>query len=235
MSFILFVTGRSLKFIQIQFATKLLHFTEYFYTGSIRFLLSIQPWLICKTNLPNLPNYSFFIKSKCQSQRILFVANHRSNLDTFLLISLIPGLRGLAKNSLYYNFFFAPFMWITGFVPVEKGSGKSFINGLEKIRINLLEKNIPVVIYPENTRCEKGSSKLNKWSQAVFKTAIDSKATIIPIAIKNTDQTLGRGDLFLTPFQKIEIKMLEPVETVLWKDSFKLANCIHQMLEVELK
>jgi 1-acyl-sn-glycerol-3-phosphate acyltransferase len=165
---------------------------------------------------------------------LLFVANHRSNLDTFLLIALIPGLRGLAKSTLYYNFLFAPFMWITGFIPVEKGNSESFLEGLRKIKTDLFEKNIPVLIYPENTRCSKGSPKLNKWSQAIFKIATEADATIIPIAIKNTDGVLGKGDFLLTPFELIEIKMLKPIEVNQWKNSSEVSKNIHHLLELEL-
>ncbi len=234
MTFFLFVIGRVIGFLSPSFSRIFLDWTERFYTSAIRGLLLIQPWLKCKTNIPSLLNLNQYYQTHCQTKRLLFVANHRSNLDTFLMISWIPGLRGLAKSTLYYNFIFAPFMWITGFIPVKKGSANSFMDGLQKLRTRLLEKEIPVLIFPENTRCEKGAPKLNKWSQSVFKMALDAKATIIPVAIKNTDSLLGKGDLMLNPFEPIEVKMLPPVETSHYFDSQVLSKDIHFLLEQEL-
>lgn len=234
LTFFLFVLAKVIKPLHPPSSKVILDFTERFYASSIHFLLKLQPWLHYKTNLPRLSQYRAFINHQCQTRRLLYVANHRSNLDTFLLISLIPGLRGLAKSSLFYNFFFAPFMWIVGFIPVEKGNAKSFIDGLDRLRTELLANEIPVLIFPENTRCSKGSSKLNKWGQAVFKMAIEAKATIIPIALKNTDTVLGRGDLLLTPFRPIQIKMLTPVEAQEWKDCHQLSKTVHQLLATEL-
>lgn len=233
-TFILFLIAKLLNSIFPWGAKILLNFTEKFYAGSIKMLLWIQPWLKCRSNFPSINKYQQFINTHCDSKRILYVANHRSNLDTFLLISWIPGLRGLAKSTLYYNFIFAPFMWITGFIPVEKGSSQSFMEGLHKLRIRLLEKNIPVLIFPENTRCEKGGPHLKKWSQSVFKIAIDSQATIIPVAIKKTDDVLGKGELFINPFVPIEVKMLKPIETKSYTDFMQLSTYVRTVLECEL-
>ena len=126
-------------------------------------------------------------------------------------------------------------MWITGFVPVEKGSFASYLNGLEKLKTKLLEKEIPVLIFPENTRCLKGSPKLSKWSHSIFKIAMDAKVSIIPVVIKNSDAVLGKGDFLLNPFQPMEVKFLEPIEATHFQDSIELSRKVHQMISMELK
>ena len=211
-------------------STKVRHLAEYVQCVCIRFLLKIQPWLQCETNFPAIKGFYETLKTR----RILFVANHRSNLDTFLLISYIPGLRGLAKRSLFYNFFFGIFMYIAGFIPVEKGSSESYLSGLNALRDKLLLRDRPVLIFPENTRCDKGFASVRKFSSGVFDKAMESKALIVPILIQNTDRLMGRGDLLIHPFEPVSLTMLEPVEASLYQDSQKLRDDVWKKIQVGL-
>ncbi|MBC7369932.1 MAG: 1-acyl-sn-glycerol-3-phosphate acyltransferase [Bdellovibrionaceae bacterium] len=206
------------------------HFGEDVQCQSIRFLLRMQPWLLCQTNFK--PIQGFY--EQFGTRRVLFVANHRSNLDTFLLISYIPGLRGLAKSSLFYNIFFAPFMLIAGFIPVSKGSTESFVKGLKKLGRKLLKRDRPVLIFAENTRCDKGFPSMNKFAAAFFALAIDSEALIVPIAIERTDNLLGRGDLLLNPFEKVRLTMLPPVDATKFNDSIALRDVIWGQVKAAL-
>jgi 1-acyl-sn-glycerol-3-phosphate acyltransferase len=207
---------------------KVRHLAEYVQCLSIRFLLSIQPWLNCETNLPPITG---FYDHFGQTRKILFVANHRSNLDTFLLISFIPGLRGLAKRSLFYNFFFGIFMLIAGFIPVDKGSPESFLLGLNALRDKLLRKNRPVLIFPENTRCEKGYQSVRKMSAAVFGIAIESQALVVPLVIENTDRLMGRGDFLLNPFEPVKITMLPAIEASRYVNSKILRDDVWNLIQ----
>ena len=206
------------------------HRAEDFQCLSIRFLLKIQPWLECETNFHSILGFY----RPLATRKVVFVANHRSNLDTFLLISYIPGLRGLAKSSLFYNIFFAPFMWVIGFVPVDKGSAQSFISGIDLIKKRILAQDKSVLVFPENTRCEKGFPSINKFSGAFFSMAIDSQALIVPIVIKGTDQLMGRGDLFLNPYQPVQIRMLDPVQANQYSDFFKLKEDVWSQMQKAL-
>lgn len=219
----------SLLFFVPRVSRGILHFADLMQCYVIRFLLWIQPWLKLKTNFP--PIHVFF--KEWGTRRVIFVANHRSNLDTFILISLIPGLRGLAKKSLFQNVFFAPIMLLWGFIPVDKGSMKSFIVGLEKIKTKLLMKNRSVLFFPENTRCNKGDLSVHKFNASIFATAIQAEALVVPIVIKGTDDVLGRGDLFLHPFHPIEFKLLDPVPAKTYSDALDLRNEIWDRVEKE--
>lgn len=204
------------------------HFGENFQCLAIRGLLKIQPWLSCETNLPSI--LGFYEKFK--SRKIIFVANHRSNLDTFLLISYIPGLRGLAKSSLFQNIFFAPYMLLIGFIPITRGSLESISDGLRQMKDKLLMRNRPVLIFPETTRCEKNFLSVQKFGTFFFTMAIESDALIIPIAILRTDQVMGRGDFLIHPNQKTKIKMLEPIRAEDFRSSNDLCDFVHQQIKV---
>ena len=206
------------------------HFGEAVQCLSIRFLLRLQPWLKCQTNFHGVVGFY----GQFRTRRILFVANHRSNLDTFLLISYIPGLRGLAKSTLFHNLFMAPFMLSAGFVPVQKGNARSFIDGLNLLGQRLLAHDRAVLIFPENTRCEKGFALLNKFGASPFGIAIQQGAVVVPLAIHETDQLLGKGDILLHPFQPVRIEMLAPVEAAEFSDSTALRNFVWQRLSESL-
>lgn len=207
-----------------------LHTAEYIQCFSIRFLLTIQPWLKCKNNFQAI--YGFY--NTYGTRKVMFVANHRSNLDTFLLISLIPGLRGLAKSSLYYNIFFAPFMYVAGFVPIEKGNVTGFLNGLKLLQTRILNNNRAALVFPETTRCKKNMPGVGKFSAAVFDVAQKSEALIVPICIKNSDLTMGRGDFLLHPFNLIELKIFRAIDAKVFSSAQELSAHVHLMLEREL-
>ena len=207
-----------------------MYFAEHFQCQSIRWLLQLQPWYKCATNLP--PIWNFY--ENLGTRKVIFVANHRSNLDTFILISHIPGLRGLAKKSIYYNIFFAPFMMVNGFIPVAKGNVSSFVQGLHQLKIKILDLDRPVLVFPETTRCLKNFSGVQKFSPSVFQIAMDSQATVVPIVIKDSDQTMGRGDFLLKPFQKMEVIMLQQISTAHFSDSKLLSDHVSELIMKEL-
>lgn len=206
-------------------SSKILIFSENVLCSSIRLLLNLQPWLRCEAKFANIWNFYDQFKTR----RILFVGNHRSNLDTFLLISYIPGLRGLAKHSLFYNIFFAPIMLTLGFIPVKKGNSESFREGLTAIKEKILKKNNAVLIFPENTRCNKNFKGMGKMSRSFFSMAIEANALVVPIAIQKSDLVMGRGDLFLHPGE-IKIDMLDPIDSSKFKDGKVLAEFVRNKI-----
>lgn len=205
---------------------KVNHLAEYIQCYSIRTLLLLQPWLKCEDNFQSI--YGFY--DRYQSRKVMFVANHRSNMDTFLLISLIPGLRGMAKSSLYYNIFLAPFMWFVGFVPVEKGNANGFLKGLRLVEEKILKRNRSALVFPETTRCKKNQIGINKFSTAVFEAARRSDALVVPIQIKNTDKLLGRGDIFVYPFQLIKLHIFPELKANDFKSAQDLADKVRSVL-----
>ena len=208
---------------------KIYHLAEDIQCLSIRMLLRMQPWLKCRTNFPSVVGFY----RQFSHRRIVFVANHRSNFDTFLMISYVPGLRGLAKSTLFYNVFFAPFMWVAGFIPVHKGSPESFLEGLNLLKEKVLERNRAVLVFPENTRCEKNFAGIQKFSGAFFSLAMKADAVIVPVVIDASDQVLGKGDLLLRPCHQVRIQMLAPIEARQYSDFVELKESIwRQMNEV---
>ena len=116
-----------------------------------------------------------------------------------------------AKKSLFYNIFFAPFMLLIGFVPVDKGNVRSFLEGIQLLRTKILMKDRPALVFPETTRCQKNAAGLGKFSEAVFKAAIDAEALVVPVLIKGTDDILGRGDFLINPYILCELTIYEPI------------------------
>lgn len=226
-----FIVGKIAQLTQsktlLTVSTKLRYLAEYILCYSIYFLLWAQrPWLKIEENFHAI--YPFYEKYK--TRKIMFVANHRSNLDTFILISRIPGLRGMAKKSLFYNVFFAPSMYLMGFVPVEKGSVAGFLQGIHLLKEKILEKNNPALVFPETTRCRKNNPGINKWSDAVFQAAIQSESLLVPILIQNTDQSMGKGDLFVHPGHTAKLKLYDPIEAKTYSSARDLSQQVYQFL-----
>lgn len=207
---------------------KIRHFGELVQCLSIRGLLRIQPWLRCQEELP--PIIGFF--DQYRTRKIVFVGNHRSNLDTFFMISYIPGLRGLAKDTLFRNLFFAPYMLIVGFIPIKRQSMESLCNGLRQLKNKILLRNRSVLLFPETTRCEKNFPSVGKFGAFFFDVAMESEALIVPFVLHGTDQIMGRGDLLIHPFQPIKIQLLAPIEAATFKNSRVLRDHVWNQIKV---
>lgn len=205
------------------------HIAETIQCLSIHFLLKIQPWFNYKHNFQSILGFY----KKYNTRNILFIPNHRSNLDTFILISLIPGLRGMAKSSLFYNIFFAPIMIVIGFVPVKKQNVASYLKGLQQLKNKFLKQNKSVLVFPETTRCEKKYPSVQKFSSSVFEVAISSKALIVPIYIKNSDEVLGRGDFLVHTFKVVHLTLFSAIDASQFTQAYELSDYVKNILLTE--
>ena len=123
-------------------------------------------------------------------------------------------------------------MYFAGFIPVEKGSSESYLAGLNALRDKLLLRDRPVLIFPENTRCDKGFKSVRKFSSGVFNKAMESQALIVPIMIENTDKLMGRGDFLLNPQEPVKITMLKPFKASDYTDSQKLRDDVWKIIQL---
>jgi 1-acyl-sn-glycerol-3-phosphate acyltransferase len=140
----------------------------------------------------------------------IFIANHHSYLDTATLFCYVGRRIGLlAKKELLK-------------VPIL-GYGMGYVNVLAIDRTNR-ERAIETVraateriragvsfgVFAEGTRARPG--ELLPFKKGAFHMAIDAGASVVPVAIKNTDALLGKGTGFARS-GTIEFVILPPIAT----------------------
>src|ERR1043165_3843505 len=170
-----------------------------------------------------------------RDRALVLISNHRSYLDSpALLASLKKRLGFIAKKELLK-------------VPVL-GQGMRYVNAIAIDRSNRtrgiqtmqtaaerLRSGISYIVFAEGTRAKEG--ELLPFRKGAFYMAIEAQAAIAPVAIKNSDKSMGKGKSEARP-GTIEIIILPPVRTAglsADEDLGGLIEKVHAMIATELK
>jgi 1-acyl-sn-glycerol-3-phosphate acyltransferase len=137
----------------------------------------------------------------------LFVSNHRSMADVYML-SLLPWeMKFLSKDSVFRIWLLGWEMKLAGDIPLARGDKESARRAMLDMRQRLLEKS-SMVVFPEGTRSADGS--LGEFREGAFRLAIDLGVDIVPLAIAGTETALPKHSLV---FQRTTatVEVLPPV------------------------
>ena len=143
-------------------------------------------------------------------QTYIFTANHRSYLDTATLFAYLGRRIGLfAKKELLK-------------VPIL-GFGMGFVNIMAIDRSNReralvtvraaterIRSGVSFGVFAEGTRARPG--ELLPFKKGAFYMAVETGASVVPVAMKNTDRLMGKGECTARP-GTIEMVILPPIET----------------------
>ncbi len=140
----------------------------------------------------------------------LTVSNHRSTLDAFILLSRVPAIRLIAKETLFFIPFLGTVMHLMGHIAVKKKDVDFYWKAIQNAGF-ALEKGAHVHIFPETGRCEQGFEGTHRFRLAPFKLAIDKLVPIIPLVFFNTDVAWPRGLFKINPKVKVRVKSLEAI------------------------
>ncbi len=121
--------------------------------------------------------------------RTVFVSNHESQADPFLISFLPWEMKWLAKVSLFKIPISGWMMRLAGDIPILRGDGDSAKDAMKQCA-RWLGRGVPVVIFPEGTRTEDG--KMGPFRNGAFRLALDCGAQIVPIAVCGTRKALPK-------------------------------------------
>lgn len=140
------------------------------------------------------------------------VANHQSVIDILVLFVTLPRLpiRFIAKQILFYIPLFGWYLWLTGYVAVNRGDRPKAHKSLEKAALRISSRNTTIVVFPEGTRTLDGSVK--RFKKGAFVLAIQCGAPIVPIALAGGYGVMSRHAWHVTP-GTIHARVLEPIPT----------------------
>lgn len=131
----------------------------------------------------------------------IFMMNHRSTLDVFLILASIRGIKIFAKSSLFRFPFLGVTMWATGMIPAKRGDLKSLEKASLKMKA-MLAQGKKILIFPEMTRCEEGFVGLQNMALFPFKLAIDSSVPVVPLAVIGSDHSWPKGSFSVRSGQR---------------------------------
>jgi 1-acyl-sn-glycerol-3-phosphate acyltransferase len=139
----------------------------------------------------------------------VFIANHRSYLDTVALFFHTGHKVGLvAKKELLKVPIFGQGMHYVNIFAIDRSNSDRAKRSLEKAK-KIMAKGSSFGVFAEGTRAMPG--ELLPFKKGAFHLAIQTGADIIPVAIKNTDMMMGKRTGLAFP-GTIEMVLLPPVE-----------------------
>ncbi len=146
-----------------------------------------------------------------KEQTVLFIANHQSNFDIPLLLSLIDVPKGfIAKKELETWPFISTWMKDIRCVFMDRDnmrkSAEAIVEG-----INILKSGHSMVIFPEGTRSKGGPT--HEFKAGSFKLATKSKVPIIPVTINGSYNLLEANGGGKIKSSNVEVIIHAPIET----------------------
>lgn len=164
------------------------------------------------------------------NEQFVFVANHRSYLDTATLFRYTDKRIGLvAKKELLKIPVFGQGMHFVNIFAIDRSNPEKARKSMEKAR-KVMENGYSFGVFAEGTRAMPG--ELLPFKKGAFHLAQQTGKRIIPVAIRNTDWMMGKKTGMAFP-GTIEMILLPPVETD-GKELVELLSEVRGLIAMEL-
>src|SRR5688500_11229343 len=198
----------------------------------------VYPWAnFGARNWLRLSGVKVHVKGKHQldpQQTYVFVANHRSYLDTaplFLHTGRRIGL--LAKKELLKVPILGVGMGFVNIMAIDRSNRERALQTTQAATARI-QSGISFGVFAEGTRAKPG--ELLPFKKGAFYMAANAGVPIVPIAIKNTDHLMGKGTGVARP-GTIEFVILPPVPSTgcsTDEDVKKLVEKVRSRIAAEL-
>jgi 1-acyl-sn-glycerol-3-phosphate acyltransferase len=139
----------------------------------------------------------------------VFVANHSSYADVFLVAMLPWEMKWLSKRSIMRIPLLGWQMRVAGDVPVARGDKESARRAMEELRRHL-GRRLSVFLFPEGTR--SADDALGPFREGAFRLAIEAGVDIVPLAIRGAGRALPKHSILFRPTEAT-LTVLPPVPT----------------------
>jgi 1-acyl-sn-glycerol-3-phosphate acyltransferase len=145
-----------------------------------------------------------------ESENYVFISNHRSYLDTATLFVYTGHRIGLvAKKELLKVPVLGQGMNFVNIIAIDRTDAERARRSMQKAG-EVLESGYSFGVFAEGTRAMPG--ELLPFKKGAFHLALQTGATIVPVAIKNTDWMMGKKSS-VAYAGEIEMVLLAPIET----------------------
>ncbi len=164
----------------------------------------------------------------------VFIANHRSYLDTATIFCYVGRRIGLiAKKELLRVPVLGYGMGYVNVMAIDRSNSERAIETM-RAATERLRSGVSFAVFAEGTRARPG--ELLHFKKGGFYMAMEAGVPVVPVAIKNTDVLMGKGTGEARP-GTIEMVILPPVETTglsTDEDIERLVARVHASVAAEL-
>jgi 1-acyl-sn-glycerol-3-phosphate acyltransferase len=168
------------------------------------------------------------------NQPYVFIANHRSYLDTATLFCYVGRRIGLiAKKELLKAPILGPGMGYVNIMAIDRSNRELALQTMEAATARI-RAGVSFGVFAEGTRALPG--QFLQFKKGAFYMAVQAGVPIVPVALKNTDCLMGKGT-GAARTGTIEMVLLPPVDTTgvsTDEDLQRLVNRVQQVIAQEL-
>jgi len=162
-------------------------------------LVRVTTKVVGKENLPDT------------GRRVIVMCNHSSLYDIPVAIAALDiSFRFVAKKELFNIPIFGSALKRGGFLSIDRNNREQAVKDLNRAKEQML-KGIILWMSPEGTRSKDG--KLAEFKRGGFHVAIETKAIIVPVVIKDIHKLQAGDELKLFLNQDIEVEICETVDS----------------------
>ena len=162
----------------------------------------------------------------------IFIINHRSSSDPFLVSSLPLGTELVqVVNKWPFRLPVLGFLArLADYIDINSISFEAFMEQGKR----LLGQGVSIVFFPEGTR--SGGLEMGQFRSAAFKLFLDTRVTVIPVSISGNEDIPHKGSLRLNP-GFVKVRFLPPVK---WEDhqgsnAYKVKSAVREIIGHELR
>lgn len=145
-------------------------------------------------------------------QTYVIVTNHRSHLDAVAcLLGLRPRLRFgfIMKRSLSLIPIWGWFIWLNGYVPIDRGRAGRKKDQLAT-GVQYLKRGRSVMMFPEGTRAP--DHRFLPFKRGAVVLAVRAGVPLLPVVVSGTGRLWPKTSLFIRP-GRVRVEICPPIPT----------------------
>ncbi|HAM11199.1 MAG: hypothetical protein A2X05_06855 [Bacteroidetes bacterium GWE2_41_25] len=138
----------------------------------------------------------------------VIISNHQSILDILFINSLRFSCKWISKIENNRIPFLGWYLWMAGYITVDRGNEESKIEMLDKA-YRCLKNGISIMLFPEGTRSR--DNEIGFFKRGAFQLAIQANVPLLPIVIDGTGGILPKHGLIFGTGHHVDIRVLDPI------------------------
>lgn len=141
----------------------------------------------------------------------VIASNHASYMDTPVILTYIRlQFRFMAKEELFKIPFLGTHLKTAGHVSVPRSDPRAAVRTMNEAAVNIREKGISMLIFPEGGRTRTGD--LQEFKEGVASIAIKAGVPIVPVGLTGTRAVVPMGSAVVKP-GRVTLRVGDPIVT----------------------
>ena len=166
------------------------------------------------------------------NQSYVFVSNHQSMYDVWLIYGWLPVIfKWLMKAEIRHIPFVGTACKAAGHIFVERRKAKASMDSLREIE-KQLKDGVCTVIFPEGTRTENG--EVGRFKRGAFQIALDLGLPVIPLSVSGCYEVMPKGQRYVNR-HPVHMHIGEPIDLKQYDDPDQAIDAVRNAVIAGIK